>query len=120
MDRQAFMDLFKPPPSKKPKPNIKSDEEKKVTREKYEQSGRNRAFQNGWLDEFKWLEFEDAVGMKCTICKARKMVGSYITGCKNYKKTSLQYHELSDSHIEVSLLHFLLKPVSMQKQILVG
>ena len=73
------MDLFKPPLSKKPKPNLKSDEEKMATREKYEQSGRNRSFQPGWLDEFRWLEFEDAVGMKCTICKAREKVGSHIS-----------------------------------------
>ena len=33
----------------------------------------------GWLDEFRWLEFEDAVVMKCTICKARETVGSYIS-----------------------------------------
>ena len=115
MDSAAFMGLFKPPNSKKPKPNLKTDEEKKATREKYEQSGRNRSFHPGWLDEFKWLEYDDAVGMKCTICKERETVGSYITGCKNYKKTSLQYHELSDSHIEnVKRHNALINPESTQ------
>ena len=73
------MDLFKPPLSKNPKPNLKSNEEKMATREKYEQSGGNRSFQPGWLDEFTSLEFEDAVGMKFTICKARETVEFYIS-----------------------------------------
>jgi ribosomal protein L24 len=37
-------------------------------------------------------------GMTCKICQEYEQVGTFVTGCKNFKKDSISSHEKSDSH----------------------
>jgi len=37
-------------------------------------------------------------GMTCTVCTKFDKTGTFITGCKNYKKDSINQHEKSESY----------------------
>jgi hypothetical protein len=43
--------------------------------------------------------------MTCTICTKFDKTGTFITGCKNYKRDSINQHEKSESH-KVNVIKF--------------
>ena len=43
--------------------------------------------------------------MTCTVCTKFDKTGTFITGCKNYKRDSINQHEKSESH-KVNVIKF--------------
>ena len=86
------------PPGKKQK----TDTEKLDADRKYEESKRDRSFQEHWLKGREWLAF-DGKTMKCTLCmkyprsdKDRK--ASFYVGTTSMKLENIKSHEATASH----------------------
>ena len=76
----------------------KTETEKLDQQRKYEKEGRAREFLPKWSTEFPWLQHTASTGMKCTICVKYDTNGTFVTGCKNYKKHNITSHEKSEGH----------------------
>jgi hypothetical protein len=50
-----------------------------------------------WTTTYPWLQ-NGISGMTCTVCTKFDKIGTFITGCKNYKRDSINQHEKSESH----------------------
>jgi hypothetical protein len=50
-----------------------------------------------WTTTYPWLQ-NGISGMTCTVCTKFDKTGTFITGCKNYKRDSINQHEISESH----------------------
>ena len=50
-----------------------------------------------WMTTYPWLQ-NGISGMTCTVCTKFDKTGTFITGCKNYKRDSINQHEISESH----------------------
>jgi hypothetical protein len=50
-----------------------------------------------WMTTYPWLQ-NGISGMTCTVCTQFDKTGTFITGCKNYKRDSINQHEKSESH----------------------
>ena len=58
---------------------------------------RKRNFIPSWTTMYTWLE-NGSNGMTCTICTKYEKTGTFITGCKNYKRDTINQHEKSEAH----------------------
>jgi hypothetical protein len=58
---------------------------------------RKRNFIPSWTTTYTWLE-NGSNGMTCTICTKYEKTGTFITGCKNYKRDTINQHEKSEAH----------------------
>ena len=56
-----------------------------------------KKFQDDWLREYTWLEYEDGK-MYCTICKKNKKTNTFTKGCADTQHSSLTRHCSTDSH----------------------
>ena len=74
-----------------------SNEGRKNKRQKYETEKRKRDFIPSWSTTYTWLE-NGSNGMTCTICTKYEKTGTFITGCKNYKRDTINQHEKSEAH----------------------
>ncbi|KAJ8303281.1 hypothetical protein KUTeg_019677 [Tegillarca granosa] len=61
------------------------------------QSMKSRSFSEAWLSKFPWLIYEDCA-MKCDICVKTHQSNPFVTGCKNFRTSTLTRHESSKSH----------------------
>ena len=58
-----------------------------------------RTFQQKWLTLYPWLDYCENIGMTCKICKSGGRNNVYVTGCKNYRVSSITEHsDTSDHH----------------------
>ena len=55
------------------------------------------------MNEFSWLQCDSSAGMICTVCKKYESVGSFVTGCTNFKVQTIKKHALSENHIKNEL-----------------
>jgi hypothetical protein len=90
-----FLDGVSQPRAKKPK----TQEQQLEVQRDYEKNKRKRAFQESWTKEFTWLKLENGE-MICTICKGYDQVGSFVTGCKNFKIQTIKTHASSEGHMK--------------------
>lgn len=92
-----------------PKKRSKTEEEKRVVRQEYDQNKRQRSFQDAWLHnpDFKpWLRYEkESKLMFCSICEnwagvTSKGVGKteFVKGCASLRIESLHKHFKSEVH----------------------
>ena len=90
-----FLDGVNEPPQKK----AKTKQELLDVQRQYEKDKRKRTFQESWVNEFSWLQCDSSAGMICTVCKKYESVGSFVTGCTNFKVYNLNitHHFVRDS-----------------------
>jgi hypothetical protein len=69
--------------------------EQREKRKKYETEKRKREFLQSWKALYRWLENTDQ-GMVCKICTKFDKTGTFVTGCKNFKRDSINHHEKSE------------------------
>jgi hypothetical protein len=86
--------------SKKSKVEITNNDKSKA----YETEKRKRVFIPSWTTTYPWLQ-NGINGMTCTVCIKFDKTGTFITGCKNYKRDSINQHEKSESH-KVNVIKF--------------
>jgi hypothetical protein len=101
-------------PGKKRKNATPSEEEKKLQQQKYEEHRPERKFSNKWLVGRPWLMYDipDKSAMFCNWCidynntyvnnNFKKNMNTFITGCKNFRLSTIADHESSRIHINAS------------------
>ena len=57
-----------------------------------------RTFQQKWLTLYPWLDYCENIGMTCKICKSGGRNNVYVTGCKNYRVSSITEHSDTSDH----------------------
>jgi hypothetical protein len=76
--------------SKKRKVEITNKEKRKA----YEMEKRKPVFIPSWMTTYPWL-LNGISGMTRTVCTKFDKTGTFITGCKNYKRDSINQQEKS-------------------------
>lgn len=56
-----------------------------------------KSFCQSWLQEFKWLEYAEGQ-MKCKVCREAKKSSPMVSGCTNFRKSTLTRHLESTEH----------------------
>jgi hypothetical protein len=95
--KSTIMDCFLTN-SKKRKVEITNNEKSKA----YETEKRKHVFIPSWTTTYPWLQ-NGISGMTCTVCTKFDKTGTFITGCKNYKRDSINQHEKSEGMISPRL-----------------
>ena len=93
-----FVEGVSEPAAKKPKTKL----EQLDVQRSYEKEKRKRTFQESWKKEFEWLKCENE-GMICSVCSKYETVGSFITGCTNFKVQTIRKHAASENHLKNDL-----------------
>jgi hypothetical protein len=65
-------------------------------------SKRTLKFRNEWLSEFSWLRYDNTtLTMHCRVCEEFDSSSkvAFVTGSKNYQRSSLTRHQTSDDHV---------------------
>jgi phage protein D len=85
-----------------------SEEEKKLKQQKYEEHRPERKFSHKWLVGCPWLMY-DKSAMFCNWCidynntyvnnEFKKNMNTFITGCKNFRFSTIADHESSRIHM---------------------
>ena len=91
---ECFLTNFNP--QKRP-PEANSVEQREK-RKKYEKEKRKREFLQSWKASYRWLENTDQE-MVCKIYTKFDKTGTFVTGCKNFKRDSINQHEKSEVNV---------------------
>jgi hypothetical protein len=105
------------PGKKHPLPIDLSTENKKAKRSAYEKERRpGRSFNQKWKDGRHWLSYNESENvMKCTVCTEHAQLTNsqvklkhkhlFITGCSNFKLSTITDHEKSKGHLDACDMH---------------
>ena len=60
---------------------------------------KTRGFCDKWLSNYDWLYLDDDGKMKCSPCVKTRQDNPFVTGCENYRSSTLVRHQKTASHI---------------------
>ena len=85
--------------TKKRKLSQGNSSEQNTKQAKTEDTSAKKSFQKSWLDEFKWLKFENDA-MFCSLCILHKSKSKFsLSGSKNFRISTLREHKSSSGHV---------------------
>ena len=85
--------------TKKRKLSQGNSSEQNTKQAKAEDTSAKKSFQKSWLDEFKWLKFENDA-MFCSLCFLHKSKSKFsLSGSKNFRISTLREHGSSSGHV---------------------
>lgn len=84
--------------AKKVQPVIKkTTEEKRQVQKLYDETKRQRKFQDAWQKSFAWLVYDrDKNTMYCKVCREFEKSGTFSTGNSNFKIDTIKIHDIAE------------------------